>query len=91
MSTFNDWFGNLPPEDQERLDGIARKSIIEGLERCPRDFAILQELLAWQHLEIEVLEAHAAWLSRTKARFERRGVEWTFENVNRWSRLWECE
>jgi hypothetical protein len=90
MSAFNDWFEDLSPEEQERLHDIARRSILQ-LPRCPRDFAILQELLAWQQLEINVLESHADWLARTKARFERRGIKWTVENLNRLSRLGEVE
>lgn len=31
----------------------------------------------WQRLENEVLDAHAGWLAKTKALFERRGWPWT--------------
>lgn len=35
------------------------------------------EVARWQELEADILEGHAAWLSKTKALFERRGWPWT--------------
>jgi hypothetical protein len=57
----------------------------------PNGLQILLELLEWQRLEIDVLEAHGEWLARTKAKFEGRGIEWTTGNLNRYSWLWEVE
>jgi hypothetical protein len=90
MSAANDWFEGLPPEQRESFDRMAQHSILQ-LPRCPRDLPIIQELIAWSQLENEVLEAHADWLARTKARFESRGVPWTVENLNHYSRLWGHE
>jgi hypothetical protein len=88
MSTFSDYFGGLSAEEQEKLHQIARDSILE-LPRCPMDYAVLQEVLAWQRVEIDVMEAHGEWLSRTKARFERLGIPWTETEFQRRSHLWE--
>jgi hypothetical protein len=84
------YWDKLPDEERERLDAIAQSSIMQ-LAAYPRDKGLVQQLLAWKVLENEVLKAHSDWLARTKARFERRGIEWTVENLNRWSRLWEVE
>lgn len=35
------------------------------------------EVGRWQEFEADILDQHAAWLSRTKAMFERRGWPWT--------------
>lgn len=91
MSSAAHWWDHLPPEDQERLDRIARESIIDGLQRMPRDYTAMLEILAWQQLEVDVLEAHTDWLARTKARFERNGWPWTVEELARRSHLWEHE
>lgn len=90
MSAASEWWDDLPEEDKDAFDRIARDSILE-LDHCPRDLASIQELLAWQVLENDVLEAHADWQSRTKARYERLGIEWTVENINSRSHLWEHE
>lgn len=90
MSAFSDYWGGLTPEQQERMHDAARNSILQ-LPRCPMDYDVVLEILAWQRVEIDVLEAHAAWLSRTRAKFERHGVDWTTTNVMRYSRLWEVE
>jgi hypothetical protein len=91
MSAASDWFDALPPEKRAELDRIAQESILE-LPKMPRDLSCFQEILAWQQLENDVLTAHADWLARTKARFERLGIPWTVENLNRrYSRLWEHE
>lgn len=37
----------------------------------------LLEVNHWQALEVELLEAHSAWLVRTKEMFDRRGWPWT--------------
>jgi hypothetical protein len=90
MSAMHDWWASLTPERQEALNEIARESILQ-LDCYPMIYEVAAELLEWQQLELEVLDAHADWLARTKAKFERRGLEWTTENLNRYSRLWECE
>jgi hypothetical protein len=90
MGATSDYFDGLTPEDRDRLDTAARRCPL-SLPKMPMDRLILQEVLAWQRLEIDVLDAHADWLARTKAKFERRGVEWTTDNLNRYSRLWELE
>ncbi|CAN5303238.1 hypothetical protein BH11ACT6_BH11ACT6_53390 [soil metagenome] len=54
-------------------------------------YEAMYEIRELQLVETEVLEAHADWIARTKAKFETLGVEWTTENLNRYSRLWEHE
>lgn len=90
MGAFTDYFNSLTPDEQEHLHSLARRSILE-LPRLPMDYAVLHELLEWQALEIDVLEAHADWLSRTEAKFERNGWPWTTGELMRRSRLWEVE
>jgi len=88
VSTLHDWWNNLDPEQQESLNRIAQDSILE-LERYPMNYDVQRELFAWQNLELEVMQAHADWLSRTKARFERLGIPWTANEFQRRSWLWE--
>ena len=90
MSATSDYFDGLTPEDRERLDAAARRCPL-SLPKMPMDVSVLRAVLAWQALEVDILEAHADWLARTKAKLERRGVEWTTGNLARYSRLWELE
>lgn len=85
------WWDHLAPEDQDMLDRIARKSIIDGLEHMPRDYETMLEILEWQRLEVDILEAHTFWLTRTKAMFERNGWPWTTDELLRRSHVWEHE
>lgn len=49
------------------------------------------EYVYWLELSNDVLEAFADWQSRTKARFERRGIPWTVGELARRAHLWEHE
>lgn len=83
------WF-ELPQEQRDELDQSARNSIL-GFPRYPFwDYSLCEELLAWKDLEIEILEAHNAWLTRLKARAERHGRAWTHEELLHQSRLTEA-
>lgn len=90
MGATSDWFDGLTTEQRERLDAAARRCPL-SLPCMPMDHLILEEVLAWQAIEIDVLDAHSDWLTRTKNLFERRGVEWTTGNLARYSRLWGVE
>ncbi|WP_454175259.1 hypothetical protein [Gordonia sputi] len=83
------WF-RLSQDERDLLDQSARTSAL-GLTRYPYwDGAICAELLAWKDIEIEILEAHHAWLTRLKARAERHGRAWTHEEMLRQCRLTEA-
>lgn len=85
------WWWDLPQEQRDKMDAMARQSILE-LDCYPYSSAeVAAELLAWTTLEAEVAELHVEWLTNTKRKFERRGVDWTTENLRRYSRLWEVE
>jgi hypothetical protein len=78
------YFDELPKAEREKLDALAWKYL--RLSTIP-DLETAIEVLAWQSLEIEVQDAHTAWLERTKAAVERSGREWTRENFLRFTRL----
>jgi hypothetical protein len=89
--TADDWFDQLPAEEQDRLDALAQNSILQ-LATYPRDYELVVQLLEWAKLENEILEAHGAWLSRTRALYEKRGWPWTTEELRRRSStVWEHE
>lgn len=56
-------YGALLPGYDPDADAPAWQSLVAALE--------------WQRIEIDVLDAHAGWLARTKALFERNGWPWT--------------
>lgn len=78
---------------QLRKAALRFRGIVSGISddgSIPeRDTAI--ELMAWQSLEADLLEAHTEWLSRVKARCEKSGREWTRENFLRIVQLREHE
>lgn len=85
------WWWELSQEQRDRMDAMARKSILK-LDGYPYSSAeVAAELLSWMTLAAEVAEMHVEWLTRTKRKFERRGVPWTTANLKRHSRLWEVE
>lgn len=85
------WWWDLPRDQRDKMDAMARKSIL-NLEGYPYSSAeVAAELLAWTTLGAEVAEMHVEWLTRTKRKFERRGVPWTTSNLALYSRLWEVE
>lgn len=80
------WWWDLPEEERERFNRIARESLLE-LDCYPYSSAeVAAELLAWTHLEIEVEEAHGNWLQKVKTSIERTGREY-----NRETFLWYCQ
>lgn len=92
MTDPREWWDSLDADRREELDAFARRSILDGLAGYPYwDQALCVELLAWSHLENEVLEAHAKWLAAARAKFERNGWPWTTGELARRWRLWEVE
>lgn len=85
------WWHSLPQEKRDLMHRAAQRSILQ-LPSYPFDSSELAaELLAWSQLENDVLAMHHAWLSATKAKFERNGWPWTTDELARRSRLWEVE
>ncbi len=79
--------------EREPLREIGRRylGMVAGLDD---DGSILlesaiHEIAAWQELENDILRDHCDWLSRTRAKYQRRGWPWTTEELARRSRLWE--
>ena len=90
MSETSDYFARMTPEERERLDEAARRCPL-NLPRMPIDRLVMEEVLAWQALEIDVLEMYTTWLELMSSRFESAGIDWTVDNLNRYSRLWGTE
>jgi len=80
-------------KDQLRKVGLRYLGMIHGIDddgSILTDEAIA-EITEYQNLENDILTAHAEWQSRTKTMFERLGIDWTTDNLNRWYRLWAVE
>lgn len=85
------WWWEMPEEERERFNRLARESILE-LDCYPYAVAeVAAELLAWTQLETEVAEAHAEWLQKVKTSIERAGREYNRETFLRYCRLREVE
>ncbi len=82
------FFAELPEADQAKIAKLAWRYL--RLPTIP-DAATALDLLAWHQLEVEVMEAHAAWLENAKTKVESSGDEWNRENFLRHTRLWEVE
>lgn len=81
-----DWPAVWARLDQAQRDGVTRiiRKYADLLAPCYRttstpepSWETFTEAMHWQSLEVDILEQHSAWLSRTKALFERRGWPWT--------------
>lgn len=83
----SNYFANLPEEQRVQLAAGAQRYGIGPIH----DLESALELLARQRLEIETLDAHAAWLKRAKAAVERTGREWNRANFQRYCALREHE
>lgn len=86
-----DHWGELP----EEIRAIARgyHGLVAGISddgHIPDGRAALA-LLELQRVAIEVQQAHADWLARTRCTFERNGWPWTTGELARRARLWEFE
>ncbi|MCW2686151.1 MAG: hypothetical protein JWR37_1041 [Mycobacterium sp.] len=77
-----DYFADLPAATQMTLHAAAWKYL---RRRDIRDLDTALELLALQRLDIEVLEAHTAWLERARAEVLSQGRPWTVETMNRYA------
>ena len=83
------WF-ERPQDERDLLDRSARNSIL-NLPSYPFWSAeIAAELAAWKTLENEVAQAHIDWLSKLKARADRRGRVWDRAEFLRQARLTEA-
>ncbi|MEH3141175.1 MAG: hypothetical protein PGN37_13540 [Mycobacterium kyogaense] len=91
MNPNRDWWESLPAERRDSLNRIAQGSIL-ALDAYPwSNVELMAELNAWQELETDVLTAHIDWLTRTKHRFESRGIPWTTDQLLRRAHVWEHE
>lgn len=90
----SDYFAELAAEDRAALADIAARflPLIPGADPDgPLTRETMVTVLAWQRLEIEVKDAHIAWLEKVKARVEQSGRKWTRENFLRYCALREHE
>ncbi|OBA57867.1 MULTISPECIES: hypothetical protein [Gordonia] len=84
------WWFERPQDERDLLDRSARNSIL-NLPSYPFWSAeIAAELAAWKTLENEVAQAHIDWLSKLKARADRRGRVWDRAEFLRQARLTEA-
>lgn len=89
--TAPEWWWGLPEDERERLNRFALSSIL-ALDCYPYSSAeVAAELLAWSHLETEVMEAHGAWLEKVKAAIEGTGQEYNRATFLRYCQLREHE
>lgn len=85
------WWWKLPEEEREHLNRLARESVLQ-LDCYPYSNAeVAAELVAWIRLEVDVVEAHAAWLEKVKRSIERTGRAYNRETFLRFCQLWEHE
>jgi hypothetical protein len=89
------YFAELPPEDRDALAEAASRylPLIPGADPLKpiADKETFWQLIQWQRLDAEVLEAHNAWLTKAKATVERSGREWNRDTFLRYCQLRECE
>lgn len=91
MSNPDTWWWSLPDEERERLNRLARESILE-LDCYPySSAAAAAELVEWSRLEADILEAHGAWLEKVRTSIERRGLEYNRSSFLRYCELREHE
>lgn len=89
-----DYFAELPAEDRAALAEIATRflPLIPGADPDgPLTRETMLTVLVWQRLEIEVMDAHGAWLERVKAAIERSGREYNRATFLRYCALREHE
>lgn len=86
-----EYWAELPPDQQARLREAALR--FRGMVPDPPDGPVpkttLLEVLAWLQLEADVLDAHAEWLGRLRAKCAKGGRDWTREEFLRMVRLGE--
>lgn len=75
-----EWWERLTADQRDTLTRLLATYSAFVPNYQPGTVPTLDELatvLAWQRLEIDVLDGYTAWLTRTKALFARRGWPWT--------------
>lgn len=95
-TSWPEFWSELPEPQRAKLRSIAMKYHDFVTHPLGNDGSILSaescmEVVAWQTLDAEVIEAHSDWLARTKAKFERRGWPWTTAELARRSQFGEPE
>jgi hypothetical protein len=91
----SDYWADLPTELRDSITDLGRRyhGFIAGIEQngTISDHQTAVEFLELQRIEIDVIDAHNAWLARLKAKVEARGREWTRAEFLRLVRLREHE
>lgn len=77
----DDYWASLPAATQMKLRTIAWKYLRQPT--IPNE-TTARQLMYWQEVHLEVLEAHTEWLSATKAAVEALGRPWTTDEMNRY-------
>lgn len=84
----NAWWFAQPQEVRDRLDGMARRSILDGLARYPFwSVELCTEIVSWLQLENEVAAMHGDWLETIHHRAHAAGRHWDRYEMLRQSRL----
>lgn len=93
--SWRQYWAALPEVEKDRLRDIGRRFVgmVDGIDDDGSILSIeaMTEICAWQELGNDVLSAYSAWLSRTKAAFEARGIPWTTVELARRAHLWGHE
>lgn len=88
--TTGDFFAQMPPVAREKLKVIAGRylPLIPGSDAADPfpDAAAVIALLQWQHMEAEIVGAHAAWLQKVKSSIEQSGREYNRDSFLRYCR-----
>ncbi|GJO30003.1 hypothetical protein NJB1507_37740 [Mycobacterium marinum] len=79
----SDYWSDMSASMRAKLSAIAWRYL--RLKSVP-DAATALELVAWQQLECEILEAHNTWLRRVKRAIESSGCEYTRESFLQYCR-----
>lgn len=81
-ATHEEWWANLSASQRMTL----RRNCWKYLRRVVDVPALtdMTDILFWQQIECDVLDAHVRWLSCGKAWVEALGEEWTLEECRRY-------
>lgn len=79
--TWLSYWRSLADPEREQLKNIFRRfhGLIDGIysDGTPRSPEVVLAVAEMQIVENEIVDAHAHWLRRTRARFDARGIPWT--------------
>lgn len=81
----SDYFADLPATERAALAAVGRRysPFIPGAnpdEPIPDRETFLQ-ILQWQKLETEILDAHIEWFNQSRTAMQQAGLEWTRQNL----------